>query len=142
MAYVQLEDDTGSMELLCFQRALDSGGGYIADNAALLVRGRISVRDEKEPQLVADSIRPISDAADLRGDYARPRRLWLRLPTADSRLLRRIELLQRCSPRRADDSLHRRQRPRLGANCVIMDSLVRELEELLGRENVKIVTPR
>ncbi len=143
MAYVQLEDDTGSMELLCFQRALDSGGGYIADNAALLVRGRISVRDEKEPQLVADSIRPISDAADLRGDYARPRRLWLRLPTADSRLLRRIELLQEMFP--GDERMIvyiADSGRRLGANCVIMDSLVRELEELLGRENVKIVTPR
>ena len=52
MAYIQLEDDTGTMELLAFQRALDAGGGYVAANAALLVTGRISVRDEKEPQLM------------------------------------------------------------------------------------------
>ena len=61
MSHIQLEDDTGSMELLAFQRALDSGGSYVQDAAPLLVRGKISLRDEKEPQVMADSIRPLSD---------------------------------------------------------------------------------
>lgn len=142
MAYIQLEDDTGSMELLAFQRALDSGGSYVSDNAALLVRGRISVRDEKEPQLVVDTIRPISDTAGPDGRYARPRKLWVRLPTADKRLMRRIELLQEMFP--GDDRMivyFADTGRRLGAECVIMDSLVRELEELLGSENVKVVNP-
>ena len=47
MSYIQLEDDTGSIELMAFQRALDSGGAYIKDNAGIIVRGKISVRDEK-----------------------------------------------------------------------------------------------
>ena len=142
MAYIQLEDDTGSMELLAFQRVLDSGGSYVSDNAALLVRGRISVRDEKEPQLVVDTIRPISDTAGPDGRYARPRKLWVRLPTADKRLMRRIELLQEMFP--GDDRMivyFADTGRRLGAECVIMDSLVRELEELLGAENVKVVNP-
>ena len=58
MAYVSLEDDTGGMELLVFARALDQSGGYIRENQAILASGRISVRDEKEPQLMADEIRP------------------------------------------------------------------------------------
>ncbi|MEI3086096.1 MAG: OB-fold nucleic acid binding domain-containing protein [Oscillospiraceae bacterium] len=61
MSYIQLEDDTGSMELMAFQRALDSGGAYIKDNAALVIKGRISIRDEKEPQIIVESIRPLSD---------------------------------------------------------------------------------
>ena len=142
MAYVQLEDDTGSMELLCFQRALDNGGGYIVENAALLVRGRISVRDEKEPQLVVDSIRPISDAASIRpASPGAPRRLWLRLPGNDPGLLRRIELLQEMFPGRERMIVYFADTGRkLAAECVIKDSLVRELEELLGRENVKVVS--
>ena len=32
MSYINLEDDTGMIELIAFQRALDSGGGYIKDN--------------------------------------------------------------------------------------------------------------
>ena len=143
MAYVQLEDDTGSIELLCFQRALDNGGEFAADNAAVVVTGRISVRDEKEPQIVADSIRPISEAAPqtARPDAGgRPRRLWLRLASADARLLRRIELLQEMFPGREQMIVYFADTGRkLAADCVIMDSLVRELRELLGEENVKVV---
>lgn len=142
MAYIQLEDDTGSMELLAFQRALDTGGGYIADNAALIVRGRISVRDEKEPQLVVDSIRPISDAAKPDGSFDKPRRLWVRLPGRDARLMRRIELLQEMFPGNERMIVYFADTgKKLGAECVIKDSLVRELEGLLGAENVKVVTP-
>ena len=143
MAYVQLEDDTGSIELLCFQRALDNGGEFAADNAAVVVTGRISVRDEKEPQIVADSIRPISEAAPKPagpGAGGRPRRLWLRLASADTRLLRRIELLQEMFPGREQMIVYFADTGRkLAADCVIMDSLVRELRELLGGENVKVV---
>ena len=73
MSYIQLEDDTGSMELIAFQKALDSGGEYLRDNAAVLVRGRISVRDEKEPQLMVDSIRPSRSSAPAPTPSRRPR---------------------------------------------------------------------
>ena len=65
MSYVQLEDDSGSMELIAFQKALDSGGAFLKDNAALWIRGRISARDEKEPQIMVDSIRPLSEVDTL-----------------------------------------------------------------------------
>ena len=140
MAYIQLEDDTGTIELLAFQRALDNGGGYVADNAAIIVRGRISVRDEKEPQIVVDSIRPMSDAALPDGSYAKPRKLWIRLAKNDARIMRRIELLQEMFP--GNDRMivyFADTGRRFGADCVIMDSLVRELVEMVGAENVKVV---
>ena len=52
MAYVTLEDDTGSMELLAFSRVLEESGNYLQVNLPILVYGRISVRDEKAPQLM------------------------------------------------------------------------------------------
>ena len=57
MAYVSLEDDTGSMELLVFARVLSACGPYLRANTPILVTGKISVRDEKEPQLLVDSVR-------------------------------------------------------------------------------------
>ncbi|MBR0352598.1 MAG: DNA polymerase III subunit alpha [Oscillospiraceae bacterium] len=59
MCYIQFEDDTGSIELVVFQKVLDSCGGYISNNAALVVSGRISVRDEKEPQITVEDLSPI-----------------------------------------------------------------------------------
>ena len=65
MSYIQLEDDTGLMELIAFQKVLDASGKFIDDNSAVVVRGRISLRDEKEPQLMVDSLRPITELASL-----------------------------------------------------------------------------
>ena len=141
MCYIQFEDDTGAMELMAFQKVLDESGGYIAENAALLVRGRISVRDEKEPQLMVDSIRPLSDLHEL-GTDAPPkaeRKLWVKLPTADAKLMRRIELLCEMFPGRERMIIFVADtKRRLGAECLIRDSLVRELQELLGEENVVV----
>ena len=141
MAYIQLEDDTGTMELLAFQRALDAGGGYVAANAALLVTGRISVRDEKEPQLMVDTIRPLSDLGPGGTDEAPPkeRKLWLRLKSYDAKVMRRIELLCEMFPGHermivffADTG------KRLGAECRIHPSLIAELGEMLGEGNVVV----
>ena len=140
MAYIQLEDDTGSMELLAFQRALDSGGGYVTENAAVIVRGRISVRDEKEPQIVVDSIRPISDAEPAGGAENAPKKLWLRLRAYDPQVMRRLELLTEMFPGRDKLVVYFSDTgKRMAADCIAHPSLIRELSECYGGENVKLV---
>ena len=143
MAYVQLEDDTGTIELLAFQRVLDNCGGYIAENAAVVARGRISVRDEKEPQIVVDSLRPISDAVDRAAMQPRrkgPGKLWVRLPGQSARVMRRIELLLEMFPGEAKLILYFSDSGRrLGASWVIHPALVEELENMAGEDNVKVV---
>ena len=140
MAYVSLEDDSGSMELLAFQKALDSGGGYIQDGAALIIRGRISVRDEKEPQIMVDSIRPISDIDPLPGQTAKvSRKLFVRIASTDDKALRRIGLLLEMFP--GDDQMIiyfpdlKKQRT---AGCIVHDALVKELRDLYGETNVVV----
>ena len=63
MSYVQLEDDTGTIEMIAFQKVIDTCGSLLRENNAVIVRGRISVRDEKEPQLMADTLYNIGDMA-------------------------------------------------------------------------------
>ena len=136
MSYINLEDDTGAMELIAFQRALDDGGGYIRDNAALLVMGRISVRDEKEPQIMVDRIRPISDlgvAEKSKGE----KKLWVKLPSKDDPALKRIELILTMFPGKQQMIIYcEKEKKRIGAACVIHDALVAELREMLGDGNV------
>ncbi|MBE6940349.1 MAG: DNA polymerase III subunit alpha, partial [Ruminococcaceae bacterium] len=59
MAYVMVEDELASMELLCFSRVIESCGSYMSVNQPVLVKGRLSVRDEKPPQIMCDSIYPL-----------------------------------------------------------------------------------
>jgi DNA polymerase-3 subunit alpha len=46
MAYVTLEDDTGTMERLCFSRVLEAGGHYLREGTPVLVTGRSRPRRE------------------------------------------------------------------------------------------------
>ena len=144
MAYVNLEDDSGFMELILFQRALDAGRQFLKENEAVVVRGRISVRDEKEPQIMVDSIRPLSDPAGRQAPDAPPppppqKTLWLRLDSADKKALRKIELLLEMFPGGERMVLYFPDSgKRMGAQCVIHPALLRELGEMLGEENVVV----
>ena len=140
MSYINLEDDTGAIELIAFQRALDTGSIYIKDNAPIIVRGRISMRDEKEPQLMADSIRPIADLGKLKPEPPRPNadsKLWVKLPGEDDPRLVRIELILTMFPGQQQMIIYlEREKRRIGAKCLIHPSLIAELKELCGDANV------
>ena len=155
MSYITLEDDTGAMEVIAFQRVLDQSAMFIKDNAALIVRGRISVRDEKEPQLMADTIRPIEEADSMKAAAARPdgapkpaphgddpavqQKLWVKLPAADDPRIKRIELILTMFPGQQQMVIYcAREKRKLTARCIIHDSLVAELKEMLGEENVVV----
>ena len=155
MSYITLEDDTGAMEVIAFQRVLDQSSMFIKDNAALIVRGRISVRDEKEPQLMADTIRPIEEADSMKAAAARPdgapkpaphgddpaaqQKLWVKLPAADDPRIKRIELILTMFPGQQQMVIYcAREKRKLTARCIIHDSLVAELKEMLGEENVVV----
>ncbi len=141
MSYIQLEDDTGAMELIAFQKALDSGGVYVKENAAIIVRGRISIRDEKEPQLMADSIRPLSDLNALASDAPPPpeQKLWVKLPSQYDPAMKRIELILTMFPGKQQMIIYcQREQKRVGAHCLIHEGLVQELREMLGEENVVV----
>ena len=137
MAYVTLEDDTASMELLCFSRVLNESGGYIRENSAVLATGKISVRDEKEPQLMVDSIRPLGD---LDGKaQGKPEKLWLRLPTREDPRMRKIKLALSFFPGESQAVLYFEDcKKRVGTRCMIHPALVQDLKERLGEENVVV----
>ncbi len=141
MSYITLEDDSGAIELIAFQRALDNGGAYVKENAAIIVKGRVSVRDEKEPQLMVDSIRPLSDLNAL-GSSAPPpaeKKLWVRLPSREDPALARIELLLTMFPGTGQLVIWcEKENKRIGARCLIHEGLILELQEMLGEANVVV----
>ena len=144
MSYIQLEDDSGSIELIAFQRAMDSGGVYLRENAALLVRGHISVRDEKEPQIMVDSFRPLSEVEQSlpQPEPAAPpvqkeQKLWIKLPSRYDPALKRIERILTMFPGSQQMVIWcEREQKRIGARCLIHEGLLLELREMLGEENV------
>ena len=136
MAYVMLEDDTGSMELLCFSRTLNDSGAYIRENNAILATGKISVRDEKAPQLMVDEIRPLSGLEQAEGGGGT---LWLRLPSQEDPRARKVRLALSFFPGPEQVVLYFEDcKKRLGSRCEIHPALVKDLKERLGGENVVV----
>ena len=137
MAYVTLEDDTGSMELLVFARTLNESGNYIKENSPVIVTGRISVRDEKEPQILCDTLRPLGDLEEERAAVQVPGRLYLKLNREDDPRLRKVKLVLSMFPGEGQAVLYFEDtKKRLGTKCEIQPALVDELRSLLGKENV------
>ena len=148
MAYVVLEDDTGSMEMLCFARVLENYGSYLKEGQVICARGKLSVRDEKAPQLMCDFARPLTDGtapvelteAEETPPQAKGKTLYLKLPSMDSpemEHLRRVLYMfeGKSNPvriRLADSG------KLIGTTCDLHDSLVREMREKLGAENVVV----
>ena len=157
MCYVQLEDDSGTLELIVFQKALDLCGSYIVDNQAVLVRGKISVRDEKEAQIMVDSIRPLSDlnapgsvpaqeqssrSHTPVSPVSRPaptpaQKLYIKVPSKDDPVFRRITLILTMFPGNGSLIIWcEKEKKKLGTRCLLHEGLILELQELLGEENV------
>ena len=142
MAYVTLEDDTGSIEMLCFSRVLGRYGGCLSENTAVFVKGKISVRDEKEPQLMVDSAIPLEDAG-VDAPEAKPmirreiKTLYLRLDSMGSRQDRVVRAILQMFPGKTQTVLfYADTRQRVGTLCLMDDLLLTELTQRLGQENV------
>ncbi|MEA4883786.1 MAG: DNA polymerase III subunit alpha [Clostridia bacterium] len=58
MAFVQLEDLTGQVEVIVFPRTYEQTSGLLAPDAKVVVRGKVDVKDDGV-KLLADSIGPL-----------------------------------------------------------------------------------
>ena len=140
MAYVTLEDDTGDMELLAFSSAVERYSSLLSTNTAVVVAGRISVRDEKAPQLIVNQVYAIADftgGAPQAVPQEKPRRLYLRLPSEESRAWRRVRPVLNMFPGQTPVVLYF-QEPGIKRKgfCLPDEDLLKELREILGAENV------
>ena len=144
MAYVTLEDDSGSIEMLVFSRVLGESGSYLKENMAILADGRISVRDEKAPQLMCDRITPLDRAeggvpAAGQGSGLQANCIYIRIPSLDDPRWEKIKLILTMFPGTQQLKVRCADTGRLlGTPCLIHDALVAELRERLGEENVVV----
>ena len=144
MAYVMVEDDTASMELLCFSRVLETCGAYMKENLAVVVKGRLSVRDEKAPQIVCDSIYPLTTAD---GGIPEPQpkqeasgeTLFLKFPSIEDPAIRHMKLVFQMFPGKSTVKMVMADTRKVyAAQALLHPALVEEAKETLGSANVVI----
>lgn len=146
MAYVTVEDDTASIEMLAFSNVLNQHGGYLKENTPVVITGRLSIRDEKEPQMIINRARPISDYADAaptaepeipKRTYENFGTLYLRLDSETDNKYRKVKAILNMFPGETSVVLFFADtRQRRGTRASLDAAMLEELEQLLGKENV------
>ena len=145
MAYVTMEDDTASIEMIAFSGALNEYGGYLKENTPVVVVGKLSLRDDKEPQVIVNRVRLISDYSESASqreeqpvqEIPQGSTLYLRLPNEDCKEFRKIKAIVNMFP--GDGQVivfFADTRKRMGVRCMLHSSMIGELKRLLGEENV------
>ena len=140
MAYVTVEDDTAAIEMLAFSNVLSQFGGYLGENSAIVVTGRLSLRDDKDPQIVINRVTPIQEFAS----YQVPEKpkihtgtLYLRLPGQEDKRYGKVKAILNMFPGDQPVVLYFADTAqRRGTRCQLPDVMLKELTEVLGKENV------
>jgi len=143
MSYITIEDDTAAIEMLAFSNVISQYGNYMHENAPVVITGRLSLRDDKEPQIVINRARPMSDFTDrvIAPEPIAPQKLsgtlYLRLPSEEDPAFRKVKAIINMFPGSskavvyfADTKLRR------GAVCELDTRMLNELKNLLGESNV------
>ena len=156
MAYITLEDDTAAIEMLAFSNVLTQYGGYLSENTPVVITGRLSLREDKDPQIVINRARPISDYAQQaemeaaqqvqpqpQQPVAKPRtlsgKLYLKLPSESAPEVRKVKAIINMFPGESDVVLYFADtKLRRGSRCQIAENMLRELISILGNENVVV----
>ena len=145
MAYVTVEDDTAAIEMLAFSNVLNQYGGYLRENSPVVIVGRLTLRDDKEPQIVINRARPISDFAEAnpepqivpRREIPRTGTLYLRLPSEQGKLFPKIKAILNMFPGGNNVVLYFADtKQRRGTRAEFRESLLVELKNVLGEANV------
>lgn len=147
MAYVTVEDDTAAIEMLAFSRTISEHGGYLKENQAVVITGKLSLRDDKEPQMIINRVRPMSDYENNRTEAETPAplqtntggTLYLKLNSENGREFSKVKAILQMFPGNQKTVVYFADtKVRRGTTCMVAGIMVEELRRLLGTENVVI----
>ena len=140
MAYVTLEDDTASVEILVFSNSINQYGAFLKENETVVINGRVSVREEKEAQLILNRAAPISELTELpqaEEKQYRIQKLYLKLPSEDRAEYAKTKAILNMFPGQTPTVLYFEDtKCRRGTTCAPQKMMLEELSSLLGAENV------
>lgn len=136
MAFLSLEDLTGTIECIVFPKVYEKYNELIAIDNKVFIKGRVSAGDEEDGKLIADTI-TLFDMI--------PRKLWLKFGTMDDYNGIEPKLMDKLKLSDGRDSVviyiaSTRQKKELGAAMSVDGEAIKdELAGMLGADNVRLV---
>lgn len=148
MAYIVLEDDVAAIEMLAFSTVLRRYDSFLKENIPVMINGKLSVREEKEPQLIVNSARLLLDCDETNmPEPVRPsalqledgQRLYLKVEGLESRAFQKTRAILNLFPGTTPVVLVAADSgKRYGAKCAPETGMLEELRYILGSKNVVI----
>ncbi len=137
MAYAVFEGTVGSVEGIVFPKVLEKHQSVLEENAIVVIRGRISTREDSAPQLICDELHKISEYEHISTDTSNGDRLYLRFPCEDCQNAKAVKAMTTAFPGNLETIMYfedtkKRVRTHM-ANDVM---LFNRLREMLGADNV------
>ncbi len=137
MAFLQVEDLVGSVEVIVFPRDYEKYGSAIMEDSKVFIRGRVSLEEEKDGKLVCEQITTFEQV---------PKKLWIKFPTREDYEERKETLFDILRMVEGKDSVviyveNPKAINPLPANWNVAaeTALVGRLEAAFGEGNVKLV---
>ncbi len=143
MAFITVEDMTGSTEVLLFPKTVAENRALIQPSNVVFISGRLSLREDRDPSLVCEQLSPCPSGAEI---PVQPKKktvhgLFLRVETDNCEAKKRVENLLSIFEGRTPvyyyfcDSA---KYAAAGAATEPNEPLIRELKRILGEKNVVI----
>lgn len=146
MAFITVEDLTGSMEALIFPKALMDATDLVKENSPVILLGRVSVKEEEEPKILVDEVQS-ADAGrpgKVKQESEAPEtRLYIKVPSKESHEFHLAENLFQIFEGnwpvyiRFEDTGQMVKAPS-HMWTLNNQTLLRELRQVLGEENVAV----
>ncbi len=74
MAFLTIEDLVGSVEVVVFPQSYEEYGRILQEDAKIFIRGRVSLREEKDASLICDEIVTFDEAKEMPGEIFKKNR--------------------------------------------------------------------
>ena len=136
MAFLQVEDLVGSVEVIVFPKTYEQFGDKLTEENKVFIKGRISVEEERDSKVICESILAFDEV---------PRKLWIKFADRASYEKNQEQLMAILRDSDGKDSVCLFiENPRAMKNLppnqnVCADrALVERLRALFGEENVKV----
>lgn len=137
MAFLNLEDLVGNVEVIVFPKTYTKFGSLLAEDKKVFLTGRISGEDERDGKLICEDVLAFEDV---------PRQLWLQFATKEDYEKSVQDMMDIMASSEGKDVViiyikEPRMKKQLPANQNIKADkvLLASLEERFGAENVKLI---
>ena len=137
MAFLQVEDLVGSVEVIVFPRDYEKNSDKLMEDNKVFIRGRVSLEEDRDGKLICEKITAFDEI---------PKKLWIKFPTKEAYEQEAEQLLSLLADSDGKDGvviyIHEpramKQLPP-NRNVEANEALCEKLVQRYGKENIKVV---